>query len=214
MNDSPFHKNSRLLVIDDNQAIHADFRKIFRPADELATGLDAVGAELFGEAPSEAKAAGFEVDSALSGEEGLALVESGRRQGLAYALAFVDVRMGAGWDGIETTARIFQTDPDIQIVICTAYSDYSWEDMIEKLGRSDRLVILKKPFDIVEVLQLAHTLTEKRKLRQATCVQTQQLEQTVAAQTRELQAAHEQLKIERAERARAEAALLQARKIT
>jgi CheY-like chemotaxis protein len=203
MNDSSFQKNSRLLVIDDNQAIHADFRKILCPADELANRLDAAGAQLFGETPSEAKSTGFEVDSALSGEEGLALVESAHSKGFAYALAFVDVRMGAGWDGIETTARIFQTDPDIQIVICTAYSDYSWEQMNAKLGPSDRLVILKKPFDIIEVLQLAHALTEKWKLRQTGRARTQELEKMVAARTRELQTANEQLKIEIAERTRA-----------
>jgi len=56
---------------------------------------------------------------------------------------------------------LFELDPDIQIVVCTAYSDYSWQQMSEKLGNSDRVVILKKPFDTVEVLQLASTLTEK-----------------------------------------------------
>ena len=59
-------------------------------------------------------------------------------------MAFVDVRMPPGWDGVETTAKIWQKYPDLQVVICTAYSDYSWEEMLKKLGYSDRLVILKK----------------------------------------------------------------------
>ena len=209
----PFQKNNRLLVIDDNQAIHADFNKILQPSDELATALDAAGAELFGAKRPKVASAGFAVASALSGEEGLALVQSARAKGIPYALAFVDVRMAPGWDGIETTARIFQADPDIQIVICTAYSDYSWEEMIEKLGQSDRLVILKKPFDTVEVLQLAHALTEKWQLGQAARVRLDQLEQMVAARTRELQSANEQLKIEMAERARTQETLRHAQKM-
>ena len=81
-------------------------------------------------------------------------------------MAFVDVRMPPGWDGVETTAKIWQKYPDLQVVICTAYSDYSWEEMLKKLGYSDRLVILKKPFDNIEVLQLAISMTEKWRLYQ------------------------------------------------
>ncbi len=77
-------------------------------------------------------------------------------------MAFVDVRMPPGWDGVETTARIWEKYSDLQVVICTAYSDYSWEDMLKRLGYSDRLVILKKPFDTIEVLQLAISMTEKK----------------------------------------------------
>src|ERR1700726_3322418 len=82
------------------------------------------------------------------------------------ALAFVDVRMPPGWDGIETTCKIWEKYPDLQVVICTAYSDYSWEEMLKTLGSSDRMVILKKPFDNIEVLQLAISITEKWRLYQ------------------------------------------------
>jgi signal transduction histidine kinase len=69
--------------------------------------------------------------------------------------------MPPGWDGIETLARVFEADARIQAVICTAYSDHSWDEILARLGRSDRLLILKKPFDNVEVQQLASALTEK-----------------------------------------------------
>jgi signal transduction histidine kinase len=213
MSDPHFQKNDRILVIDDNQAIHNDFRKILQRSDELAAGLDAVGSELFGEAPRPSRSTGFQIESAHSGEEGLALVQAAQAQGRPFALAFVDVRMAPGWNGIETTVRICQDDPDIQIVICTAYSDYSWDEMIEKLGQSDRLVILKKPFDTVEVLQLAHALTGKWELGQKARARMDQLEAMVAARTGELQAVNEQLKIEMAERARTEEALRQAQKM-
>ena len=72
-----------------------------------------------------------------------------------YALLFVDVRMPPGLDGIETTARLLEQDPEVGIVICSAYSDHSWEEMTEAFGTTDRVLILKKPFDTVEVRQLA-----------------------------------------------------------
>src|SRR5262249_43812103 len=78
-----------------------------------------------------------------------------------YPLAFVDMRMPPGWDGIETIARIWKEYPELQVVICTAYSDYSWDEMVKRLGKTDRLVLLRKPFDNAEVLALAKMLTEK-----------------------------------------------------
>src|SRR5439155_13377729 len=78
-----------------------------------------------------------------------------------YAMAFVDVRMPPGWDGVETIAHIWKTDPELQIVVCTAYSDYSWDDMRSKVTQPDSLLVLKKPFDNIEVQQLAHALTKK-----------------------------------------------------
>jgi signal transduction histidine kinase len=213
MSEATLPPNNRLLVIDDNQAIHTDFRKILQPAEAGLAGLEAAGAALFDESPRPVAAARFELDCALSGEEGLARVQTATAQGRPYAVAFVDVRMAPGWNGVETTARICRHDADIQIVICTAYSDYSWEEMIATLGQSDRLVILKKPFDPVEVKQLAHALTEKWGLAQTARARMDQLERMVVARTHELSAANARLKTEMAERAQAEEALRQAQKM-
>ncbi|HZF10550.1 MAG TPA: response regulator [Thermoanaerobaculia bacterium] len=186
--------NRRLLVVDDNQAIHQDFRKIFGAGQEpRATAFAAAEAELFGEAASYAVRPIFEVDSAYQGQEGLAMVRRAREEGRPYAMAFIDVRMPPGWDGVETTARIWEVDPEVQVVICTAYSDYSWDEMLEKLGRSDRLVILKKPFDNIEVLQLANALTEKWRLTQQAKIRVEDLEQRVGERTRDLQETNAQL---------------------
>jgi signal transduction histidine kinase len=158
--------NHRILVIDDNRAIHEDFRKILVRAADLPNDMVEAENALFGEAPSTFQAPNFEIDSAYQGEEGLILIEKSLHENRPYAMAFVDVRMPPGWDGVETTAKIWQRYPDLQIVICTAYSDYSWEEMLKKLGYSDNMVILKKPFDTIEVLQLAISLTEKWRLYQ------------------------------------------------
>lgn len=185
MNELCINQSQRILIIDDNPAIHDDFRKIFKPADENVD-LDAAAAAFFGDAPAAPKAAGFTIDSAHQGQEGLAMVEAAMAEGQPYAMAFVDVRMPPGWDGIETVARIWEVYPDLQVVICTAYSDYSWDEMLAKLGNSDRLVILKKPFDHIEVLQLANALTAKWHLLQQVKLKIENLEAMAVIRAEEL----------------------------
>ena len=179
------NQNQRILVIDDNHAIHEDFRKIFK-TDDASEDLEAAAAAFFGDVPDAPSAARFTIDSAFQGQEGLAMVQAALAAGEPYALAFVDIRMPPGWDGIETVARIWEAYPDLQVVICTAYADYSWDEMIGKLGASDRLVILKKPFDNIEVLQFAHALTAKWHLLQQVKVRIETLETMAADRTEEL----------------------------
>ncbi|HXD00608.1 MAG TPA: hypothetical protein VN048_14805, partial [Verrucomicrobiae bacterium] len=144
MNQGSIGRNSRLLIVDDNRAIHEDFRKILGKRETQGSEeFEAANALLFGEEPADASAMAipFELDSAYQGQEGLELVKQALAEGRPYAMAFMDVRMPPGWDGVETTAKVWEVDPDLQIVICTAYSDCSWDEMLQKLGRSDRLVI-------------------------------------------------------------------------
>jgi len=179
--------NHRILVIDDNPAIHQDFRKILSPVDSALQGeLDADEASLFGETSVVNRDLTFQIDSAFQGQEGLEMVRAAVLAGTPYAVAFVDVRMPPGWDGIETISYIWKEFPDLQIVICTAYSDYSWEEITRKICRSDSVLILKKPFDNVEVLQMAHALSKKWRLSQEAKSQLSNLDQMVSARTAEL----------------------------
>src|SRR5271154_180209 len=155
------NENRRILIIDDSDAIHTDFRKTLKGSVEQSS-LAAADAALFGETETTAGVGvTFEVDSAMQGQEGFELVKAARKIGQPYALAFLDMRMPPGWDGLETLEHVFQEDPEIQVVVCTAYSDYSWEQMTQRIGKNDRVLILKKPFDRIEVCQLATALTEK-----------------------------------------------------
>ncbi len=206
-------RNRRLLVIDDNRAIHEDVRKILCPSvSEGASAMDALEAELLGDSrrPSARDRIRFEVDSAYQGREGLTLVEKACAEHRPYAMAVVDVRMPPGWDGIETTAALWKVQPDLQIVICTAYSDYTWDDMLERLGCSDRLVILRKPFDAIELLQLGSCLTEKWSLTHAAACYAAELEHRVRQRTAELEAANQALQAEVSRRAAVEAVLVRA----
>jgi signal transduction histidine kinase/AmiR/NasT family two-component response regulator/HPt (histidine-containing phosphotransfer) domain-containing protein len=189
--NKPLDHNHRILLIDDNRAIHEDFRKILCPGETEAADFDDMEAEMFGGPINAVRQTEFEVDSAYQGEEGLMLVKKALEEGRPYAMAFVDVRMPPGLDGIETTRKILEVDPTIQIVICTAYSDYSWEEMFETLGPRDGLLILKKPFDVVEAIQCAHALTHKWWLHQQSRQKMEELESRVADRTAELHAAKE-----------------------
>ncbi len=200
-------KNRQILVIDDNQTIHEDFRKILCSNNATAAALDEADALLFGGNSAPGVNVRFELESAFQGQEALTLVEKHLKTGRRYAMAFVDVRMPPGWDGIETVARIWEVDPEIQIVICTAFSEYSWEDMLAKLGRNDKLLILKKPFDNIEVQQLAHALTEKWHLLQETKSQLTTLEERVQQRTQQLLTTNGKLEQEVAERMKTETAL-------
>jgi len=185
MNRNVDGSGRRILVIDDNPAIHRDFKKIFSPDSSSATALSASEAALFG-ASDEPARPHFQIDSALQGQQGVDMVRRAVEEKQPYAMAFVDVRMPPGWDGIETIARLWEQDPNVQIVICTAYSDYSWEETREKLGHADRFIVLKKPFDNIEVLQLAESLTEKWRLARQEQCRLQELEHRIKERNRDL----------------------------
>ena len=196
----------RILVVDDNRAIHDDFRKILG-TDLTGDEFDSEEAKLFGSSPSASAQVHFDLDFASQGREALDRVLAAGIAGRPYSVVFMDVRMPPGWDGIETSARLWEADPDLQIVVCTAYSDYSWEEMVTRLGRTDRLLILKKPFDIIEVVQCAHALTAKWSLLQQTRRHAEALEFAVRERTLDLEMTNLLLKSEIAERRRTEDAL-------
>jgi signal transduction histidine kinase len=209
---APTVANRRILVVDDNQAIHQDFRKILC-APPASTALDAMEAALFGGASAAPVDSGFEVDSAYQGEEGVSRVKEAVAAGRPYALAFVDIRMPPGIDGVETAQRLWKEDEDLQVVLCSAYSDYSWEEMTQRLGISQRLLILRKPFDNIEVRQLAHALCEKWELLRQSHRRMEDLQREVEEWTRELAVANDRLRKEMEDRAKLEVRLVQAQRL-
>ena len=156
------HTTPRILIIDDNAEIHRDFRKVLGRANSEDTELDELEA-LFGDQPVDprARAPEIQVDSAYQGEEGVEMVRQALEEGRPYSLAFIDVRMPPGIDGIQTTKKIWELDPEIQVVVCSAYSDYSWQDIVQELTHTSRFLVLKKPFESIEVRQLAATLHQR-----------------------------------------------------
>jgi signal transduction histidine kinase len=172
--------NRRLLVVDDQEVIHFSFRTVFGSASP-------------GTAPADASTERYQVEYVTSGEKAREIVRRGIDADEPHALAFVDMYMPDGWDGVETVTRLWEISPDLQIVICTAFTDYSWTQVISRLGKWDQLLILKKPFDKVEVRQLARGLTEKWRLSREARLNLTNLEERVSARTAELEQANSKL---------------------
>jgi predicted signal transduction protein with EAL and GGDEF domain len=191
--------NRRVLVVDDNRAIHEDFIKTLGAESGSHDEIDALEKELFGGTRQSSRNA-FEITSAYQGAEGLELVRAARKSGEPFALAFVDVRMPPGLDGIQTTAKMLEIDPEINIVICSAYSDHSWDELAEAIGETDRVLILKKPFDTIEIRQLAQALQRRWELARLVSFELEDLSSAVAERTRALEAANARLKKEAAAR--------------
>jgi diguanylate cyclase (GGDEF)-like protein len=201
----PMPQNLRVLVVDDNAAIHDDFRKILARRPSAADPLLSLADALFGDAAPAAPAtdaaplpgspAAFEVDAALQGEAAVALATAARAAGRPYAVAFVDMRMPPGWDGLRTIRELWRVDPDLNVVVCTAFSDSSWDEIEAVGGRGDQLLVLKKPFEPIEVRRLATTLTAKWALARQAALKMSELAELVDRRTVELNhaATHDRL---------------------
>ena len=201
----------RILVVDDSPAIHDDFRKVL--ARQASDAADHLAAQIFGDDPEVPAADSYEVDAAMQGEEAREKVRTALISGRPYTVAFVDMRMPPGWNGVQTIAHLRAVDPALQFVICTAHSDYSWSEIREALGPTDNVVILKKPFDIAEVLQLAHALSRKWMLAREVEHQIAGLDAAVENRTRELRESNVRLQDEIAARTRIETELRQSQKM-
>ncbi|MGE8098776.1 GGDEF/EAL domain-containing response regulator [Pseudomonas fluorescens] len=176
--------NRRILIIDDMPSIHQDFRKILSPDVPDEPSLAGTEELLFGtERRAHPK---FFLDSAYQGKEALELVKRAQAEGRPYALAFTDMRMPPGWDGLETIERLWEVDPNLQIALCTAFSDYTWEAMAERLAFGDQLLVLKKPFDSLEIRQMASALTWKWQMAQDAAIKMLSLERTIEDRVQEL----------------------------
>jgi two-component system NtrC family sensor kinase len=186
---------TKILIVDDNPDIHADFAKILgRPPPTIA--LDNLERLAFDHLPARAggQPGCYQLEFASQGTEALARVQSAVRTNKHFALVFVDMRMPPGWDGLQTTERLWAADPRLQIVICSAYCDYDWDDVLVRLNQPDNLLIIKKPFDAIEVLQSANALTGKwhseRELRHYLA----SLERIIQARTATLEETNERLR--------------------
>jgi two-component system NtrC family sensor kinase len=204
----------KILIVDDNPDIHRDFAKILDSSDATDV-LDKLEEEIFGSPSADQPYQGYQyrLFFATQGKQALDMVTAAVDCDDPFLLAFVDMRMPPGWDGLETIERLWQADPLLQIVLCTAYSDYSWHVIQQQLGPTSNLLILKKPFDVSEVAQMAAALTEKWRLSKQAAIKEETLAYRVAQRTADLEEANRQLKEEILVREQLEKQLLRAQKM-
>jgi len=193
-------RNRRLLLVDDNPAIHEDIRKVLDSGKEVDQSMIDDEALLFGDStdsmPRMAVEEGYEIDSAYQGQEALELVENALEEKRPYPVAVVDMRMPPGWDGLQTVQKLWEADRRLLIIFCTAFSDYDWNELVETLGRTDSFVFLKKPFDNAEIQQLVAAMVERWHAARDAAINIDQLAKLTkrnAELTREVRQLNEQL---------------------
>ncbi len=189
------HKVCKILIVDDNQDIHKDFKTILNPPQPGE--VEQLEAEIFGQKLASSRLEyNYELHFASQGQEALELVRRSIDHCEPFQLAFVDIRMPPGWDGVETIEQLWAVDEHLQVVLCSAYSDYSWEKINTRLQHTQNLLYLKKPFDISEVAQMASTMTRKWMMTKAALAKQSELETIVQKRTEELHRINQRLKAE------------------
>lgn len=150
----------RILVVDDDPAIHRLIEKV------LAMGLRRVAPEppaSLRDAQQGTAAGSVATPYALTfaggGPEALTLAERAQRDGASFGVALVDMRM-PDWDGIETLKRLYRIEPQLQAAICSAYMDYSWQEVLDRLQRPG-LRQLRKPWASGELLATVQELSQR-----------------------------------------------------
>jgi len=159
--------NKRIIIIDDSASIRDAYRSILLPKKREASSMEervsAIERGLFGSTMGHREVVDEEYDLTFAGQglEGYEHVIRAISEEKPYSVAFVDVRMPPGIDGIETAKMIRAVDPLIEIVIVTAYSDRDRAEILETVGMPERLLYIKKPFDPDVIRQMAMSLTRK-----------------------------------------------------
>ena len=153
------YKNNRVLVVDDQTEIHNDFIEMLTP-DTSGSSTDALATTFIDEVDGFTFPQ-YEIMHATGGEEACRIVQDARDSGRPIALAYVDVRMPPGIDGVETIRRIRKIDSDIEIVIMTAYADRPLSDIIQDMELLHKLLYIRKPFAWEEIQQITLSLVGK-----------------------------------------------------
>lgn len=164
--------NTRVLIIDDEEIVRDNIEEILMPnRQQQNESISAASNILFDDEPADQilttvnndNIPVFEVDKAINGMEGVEKIKQAIADERPYAVIFLDMRM-PGWDGLETALHIRQVDTKAEIIIITAYSDKSIDEIISKIGQN--VGYHCKPYASEEILQLAtKAVNDYNKLR-------------------------------------------------
>ncbi|WP_138429755.1 response regulator [Fodinibius saliphilus] len=191
--------HNHILIVDDNESIHEDIETILsNSSGDSDPELQQIEEDLFSDGSEKKKEpvaqVEYEIDHAYQGEEAVEKVAKAQESDNPYSLVFMDIRMPPGIDGIQAIKRIWDDYPYTEVVICTAYSDYSLDEIIQNLGTTDKLLFIKKPFDATALKQTALTQTTKWQLQQEAISYTEKLEEKVNERTQQLNESVEKFK--------------------
>jgi len=172
--------NKRVLIIDDDREIWQAFQNVLCPSSNgrLISGRRLTTLLRKDDEEEPPLFPDFELSFAAQGRDGFEMVNNGQEK--PFAVAFIDIRMPPGWDGMETAVRIRKIDPNIEIVIVTAYSDRSRDEIVQAVGSPEKLLFLRKPFDPEELIQMTLSLTTKWNLARREAISQSALRESEA----------------------------------
>jgi two-component system, cell cycle sensor histidine kinase PleC len=172
----------RILIADDEPSILNAYSSVLladAKAKQGDAGLDDLEAELFGDSQQQAAQA-YELQLCQQGQQAVAAVKAAAAEGRPFSVAFLDVRMPPGINGVETAKEIRSIDPGLNIVFVTGYSDTDPRDMARIVPPVERLFYVAKPFQPLELQQFASALSNKWRAEQDLLVAHELLKQQYA----------------------------------
>lgn len=190
---------TRILAIDDAPEILAAYQQVLCPEAGLQvfeSEMEGLAASLFGKGSEMSSPPLFELVLSRQADEGVEKTKTAIQEGRPFAVAFIDVRLPPGRDGVWAAEQLRKIDPDLQIVIVTAYSDVDPLDIAERVRPEDKLLYVQKPFYPQEIRQFATALGSKWRAERALLRIQADLEEQVRERTTELQEANRRLKAE------------------
>ncbi|MBV8741889.1 MAG: EAL domain-containing protein [Sinobacteraceae bacterium] len=168
--DKPERRAIRVLVVDDEADVRDAYRQILLDTEvsqDVAAFRD-LRSRLFKKPSKDApaatpapRAATFDTAFCDGAEAAVDAVRAALAQDQPFGVAFLDMRMPSGRDGVWAATRIRELDPAIEIVICTAYSDVDPGEIGGLVPPEDKLSYLQKPFHPHEVRQMTIALGSK-----------------------------------------------------
>ncbi|MHC5139767.1 MAG: ATP-binding protein, partial [Planctomycetota bacterium] len=154
--------NNRILLVDDEPLILEELAKVLSPVEQDNTELNELENRLFNHSKkNRRKAASYNVCGCRQGDEAVREVKKSIEKKQPFAVAFVDIRMPPGIDGVTTAEQIRKLDPNIQIVMMTGYSDFDISEISHRIPPEDKLLYMQKPIHSQEIRQFALALTAK-----------------------------------------------------
>jgi DNA-binding NarL/FixJ family response regulator len=171
-------KQLRILAVDDEQVMLDHYR------DALAL-LSAVGETKYD----------FDVVLCRQGDEAVEVVKKAMKEGNPFAVAFLDLHLPPGPDGIWAGEQIRKLDLNINFVIVTGLLNIDPREISNRIPPEDKILYVQKPFHLQELRQFAAALGAKWKSEMMLQKAKEELEKKV----RELECSQEELLTHRSE---------------
>jgi signal transduction histidine kinase len=153
----------RTLLVDDEPSLIDDYRHILGPPGETRDErlFDRLESDLFGSTVQHKRFPEIDLVAFHQGREAVEAVRAAIDEGRPFTVAFIDLYLAPGLDGLQTATQIRALDPDIHIVLVSAHSNIHPVDMSERVPPTDQLYFVKKPFHAVEIQQLVLALSAR-----------------------------------------------------